>query len=160
MDNKKSIEGGIYINNTQKIGNNLKVNYGFRYSSFFLLGNASVNQYDEDFNITATKYYKKGELVKFYNGFEPRISTNYTLDNGHAIKASYTRTQQYQHLISNSTLGLPTDIWLPSDTHIKPQTANQYSLGYYGSTKDRTFDFFTEVYYKSMNNVIDMLAKL
>lgn len=157
LDSKKTIEGSIYINNTQKIGNNLKVNYGFRYSSFFLLGNAAVNQYDKDFNITATKEYKKGELVKFYHGLEPRISTNYTLDNGHAIKAAFTRTQQYQHLISNSTLGLPTDIWLPSDTYIKPQTANQYSLGYYGSTKNKVFDFFTEVYYKSMNNVIDYI---
>ena len=157
LDGRKTIEGSIYINNTQKIGANLKVNYGFRYSSFFLLGNAAVNQYDEDFNITATKEYKKGELVKFYHGLEPRISTNYTLDNGHAIKAAYTRTQQYQHLISNSTVGLPTDVWLPSDTYIKPQTANQYSLGYYGSTKDSTFDFFTEVYYKSMNNVIDYI---
>jgi hypothetical protein len=157
LDGRKTIEGSIYINNTQKIGANLKVNYGFRYSSFFLLGNAAVNQYDEDFNITATKEYKKVELVKFYHGLEPRISTNYTLDNGHAIKAAYTRTQQYQHLISNSTVGLPTDVWLPSDTYIKPQTANQYSLGYYGSTKDSTFDFFTEVYYKSMNNVIDYI---
>lgn len=157
LDRKKTIEGSIYVNNTQKIGDNLKVNYGLRYSSFFLLGNASVNQYDEDFNIIATKNYKNGELVQFYQGLEPRISTNYTLNNGHAIKAAYTRTQQYQHLISNSTVGLPTDVWLPSDTHIKPQTANQYSLGYYGSTKNRTYDFFTEVYYKSMNNVIDYI---
>ncbi|MCI2230316.1 TonB-dependent receptor [Polaribacter sp. MSW13] len=157
LDDKKTIEGSVYINNTQKIGNNFKVNYGLRYSNFFLLGNATVNQYDKDFNITATKKYNNGELVKFYQGLEPRISTNYILNNGHAIKASYTRTQQYQHLISNSTVGLPTDVWLPSDTHIKPQTANQYSLGYYGSAKDRTFDFFTEVYYKSMDNVIDYI---
>nr|WP_302850225.1 TonB-dependent receptor [Polaribacter cellanae] len=157
LEGKKTIEGNIYINNTQKIGNHLKVNYGFRYSSFFLLGNASVNQYDEDFNIIATKKYKNGELVKFYQGLEPRISANYILNNGHAIKAAFTRTKQYQHLISNSTLGLPTDVWLPSDTYIKPQTANQYSLGYYGSTKDKNFDFFTEIYYKSMNNVIDYI---
>ena len=157
LDDKKAIEGSVYINNTQKIGNNFKVNYGLRYSNFFLLGNATVNQYDKDFNITATKKYNNGELVKFYQGLEPRISTNYILNNGHAIKASYMRTQQYQHLISNSTVGLPTDVWLPSDTHIKPQTANQYSLGYYGSAKDRTFDFFTEVYYKSMDNVIDYI---
>ena len=157
LDDKKTIEGSVYINNTQKIGNNFKVNYGLRYSNFFLLGNATVNQYDKDFNITATKKYNNGELVKFYQGLEPRISTNYILNNGHAIKASYMRTQQYQHLISNSTVGLPTDVWLPSDTHIKPQTANQYSLGYYGSAKDRTFDFFTEVYYKSMDNVIDYI---
>ena len=38
-------------------------------------------------------------LVKFYQGLEPRISTNYILNNGHAIKAAFTRTKQYQHLI-------------------------------------------------------------
>lgn len=157
LENKKTIEASVYINNTQKITNKLKVNYGLRYSSFFLLGNASVNSYDSDFNITSTEEFKNGELVQFYHGLEPRVSTIYNINNRQSIKAAYTRTQQYQHLISNSTVGLPTDVWLPSDTYIKPQTANQYSLGYYASTKNSKFDFFTEVYYKEMNNVIDYI---
>lgn len=155
LDHKKTLEGSIYINNEQKITDKLKVNYGFRYSNFFLLGVATVNQYDADFDIIATKEYKNGELVQFYHGLEPRFSARYLLTPQNAIKVSYTRTQQYQHLISNSTLGLPTDVWLPSDTHIKPQIADQYSLGYYKTTKNKKYDFFTEIYFKKMNNVID-----
>lgn len=155
LESKKSLIASIYINNTQKITNKLKFNYGFRYSSFFLLGKASVNEYDDDFDIVTTKQYQKGELVKFYHSLEPRISVNYLLNNRQSIKTSYTRTTQYQHLISNSTVGLPTDVWIPSDSYIKPQTANQYSLGYYMNTKDNKYNFFTEIYCKKMYNIID-----
>jgi hypothetical protein len=155
LAHKKTLEGSIYINNEQKITDKLKINYGFRYSNFFLLGAAIVNQYDADFDIITTKEYKNGELVQFYHGLEPRFSARYLLNPKNALKASYTRTQQYQHLISNSTVGLPTDVWLPSDTHIKPQIADQYSLGYYKTTKNKKYDFFTEIYFKKMNNIID-----
>lgn len=155
LPHKKALIGALYLNNEQKINERLEVNYGFRYTNFFLIGAGAVNTYDSDFEVVSTKNYAKGKLIQFYDGFEPRVAARYLVGNRSSLKASYSVTKQYQHLISNSTVGLPTDVWLPSDAYIKPQTAEQYSLGYYVQSKNKMFDFTTEVYHKNMYHLID-----
>ena len=36
--------------------------------------------------------------------------------------------QQYIHLLTNSGIGLPTDLWVPSTEQIKPQLSDQVAL--------------------------------
>jgi len=79
----------------------------------------------------------------------------YLINDISSIKASYTRSKQYQHLISNSSVGLPTDIWLPSDKYIKPQSSDQYAIGYFRNFSKNIFETSVEFYYKSMHDVID-----
>jgi hypothetical protein len=59
------------------------------------------------------------------------------------------------HLLSNSTSNSPTDLWLPSSNNIKPEIADQVSLGYYRNFKDNKYEFSSEVYYKKLGNQID-----
>jgi hypothetical protein len=99
--------------------------------------------------------YGSGELVQFYHGFEPRLSIRYLLNNTSSIKLSYTKTIQFQHLIGNSTVGLPSDVWIPANKYIKPQSANQYAVGYYRTFSEDQYEFFTEAYYRKMYNIID-----
>ena len=155
LPHKKALITAFYMSNEHKINERLKINYGLRYSSFFLLGEGVVNTYDTDFGVVSTKNYGKGELIQFYDGLEPRISARYLVREGSSLKTSFSRSKQYQHLISNSTVGLPTDVWLPADAHIKPQTADQFTLGYYTTSKNKMFEFSTEFYHKNMYNLID-----
>jgi hypothetical protein len=64
---------------------------------------------------------------------------------------------QFIHLLSNSSLGLPTDVWLPANYNINPSSANQVSIGYFHNFKKISTDVSVEVYYRSINNIIDFI---
>ena len=91
---------------------------------------------------------------KTYSFIEPRITTKLSVSPVSSIKASYTRMNQFLHLIPNSTAGLPTDIWVPSSNKTKPQSATQYALGYFQNFKDNEIEVSAEVYYKTMENQV------
>jgi len=91
---------------------------------------------------------------KTYSFIEPRITTKLSVGQDASIKASYTRMNQFLHLIPNSTAGLPTDIWVPSSNKTKPQSSTQYALGYFQNFKDNEIETSVEVYYKKMNNQV------
>ena len=155
IDNRYSLESALYISNDHKISNRLALTYGLRYSNFMQLGPGEVLTYDVFGNVTNSQTFNEWETVTSYNGWSPRLSANFQLTETSALKASYSRTYQYLHLLSNSTSSTPTDIWLPSSNNIKPQRADQYSLGYFKNFKKNTYEFSAETYYKDMDNVID-----
>lgn len=155
LGKKRAVIGSAYLGNEQRISDKLKINYGVRYSTFFQLGESMVYDYLTGFTVTDSTYYGKNSLVQFYHGLEPRLSVRYMLNDNSSVKASFTKSKQYQHLISNSSVGLPTDVWLPADKYIKPQSSTQYAIGYFKNLFDNRFEFSAEVYYKTMNNIID-----
>ncbi len=77
------------------------------------------------------------------------------LNDVSSFKASYARNTQYLHLLSNSTISMPTDLWIPSSNNVKPELADQYSIGYFRNFNDNDYEFSTEVFYKNMYNQID-----
>jgi hypothetical protein len=91
---------------------------------------------------------------KTYSFIEPRITTKLSVSSDASIKASYTKMNQFLHLIPNSTAGLPTDIWVPSSNKTKPQSSTQYALGYFQNFKDNEIEASVEVYYKNMDNQV------
>lgn len=90
-----------------------------------------------------------------YFGVEPRLIGNYKLNNNSSIKASYTMMNQYIHLVTNSTLSFPWDIWVPSSDIIKPKRSHQVSAGYFLNFKDDEYEASVETYYKDMSNMIE-----
>ena len=158
LDDSYGLEGAAYISNEQKLTSRWTMNYGVRFTSFSALGPGDVFSYDREGNVIDTTTYGSGELIKNYGGIEPRFSTNYMLGASSSIKASYARNNQYIHLLSNSTSTTPTDIWIPSSNNVKPQTADQFALGFYQNFDDNQYEFSAEVYYKDMRNVIDYKA--
>ena len=117
--------------------------------------NEAVPEYDEDGNVSDTTFYEKGQVTKWYHGIEPRLAMNYIINDVSSVKASYARNNQYVHLLSNSTTGSPTDIWLPSSNNIKPQISDQVTLGYFRNFRKNMFEFSVEGYYKTLDNMID-----
>lgn len=91
---------------------------------------------------------------KNYSFAEPRITTKVSVNPTTSIKASFTRMNQFLHLVPNSTSSIPTDIWLSSSQRIKPQNSNQTALGLFKNFKDNNIEASIEAYYKTMNNQV------
>lgn len=155
IENRYSVESAVYVSNEQKIGKRWSLVYGLRGSNFAQIGPGNIFSYDNDGKVIDTTSYGDWEPVATYWGLSPRFSMNFMLDEKSSVKGSYGRTYQYLHMISNTTSASPTDIWLPSSSNIKPQVADQYSVGYFRNFMDNQLEFSTEVYYKDMRNVID-----
>jgi TonB dependent receptor-like, beta-barrel/CarboxypepD_reg-like domain/TonB-dependent Receptor Plug Domain len=155
IEDRQSIESALYVSNEHKIGKRLTLIYGVRGSNFTQVGPGDISTFDIDGNVVETTPYGNWEVAQTYWGLSPRLSSNYMLDENSSIKAGYSRTVQYLHLISNSTASSPTDVWLPSSVNIKPQIADQYSVGYFRNFLDNQLEMSAEVYYKDMQNVID-----
>ena len=100
--------------------------------------------------------HTSGFLVndEFYTSLQPRVSTRYLLPSDWAVKASYALMRQYIHLLSNSTVGLPTDLWLPATERVRPQWSRQFGVGLARQFKDQ-YEFSLEGYYKTMTNLIE-----
>ncbi len=155
IENRFSIESAAYISNEQKIKKRWSVIYGLRYSNFTQVGPGDIFSYDINGNVTDVRTFDNWESVASYNGLAPRASVNFNIDDKSSIKASYSRTYQYVHLLSNSLSTSPTDIWIPSSNNVKPQIADQGAIGYFRNFFNNALEFSTEIYYKDLRNVID-----
>ena len=91
---------------------------------------------------------------KLYNSLQPRASFNFQLDDKSSLKASYAKTTQFLHLLTNTSIGLPTDLWVPVTDSIPPQQGNQVAFGY---TRElpKGYRVSAEAYYKTMKNLIE-----
>ncbi|MCL4282731.1 MAG: TonB-dependent receptor [Flavobacteriales bacterium] len=148
-------EAGLYVQDDFDITDRLRLNAGLRFSWFAHVGAYHEYLTDAAGNTIGTHDYAPGEVIHQYNGLEPRASMRYTLDSRNSLKASLNRNMQYVHLASFSSIGLPTDTWIPSGKKVKPQEALQYAVGWFRDFKDRTYEGSVELYYKDMANQIE-----
>lgn len=122
-------EGSAFLEDDWDISEALRVNAGLRFSFF---------------NVER----------KTYTGFEPRLSLRWKLRDNLSLKASFSRMNQYIHLVSESFISLPADAWMPVTRKLKPLVSDQISAGaYYNLNKQ--FDLSMEVYYKKLNNLLE-----
>ncbi len=125
----RALETGIYFEDDYQFNERLKANFGLHYSSFLV---------DK----------------KFYHSLQPRVSVRYLLPDDWIAKASFASMQQNIHLLTNSSIGLPTDLWVPSTSSIKPQQSKQVAAGI-SRTFRRNYLISVEGYYKWMNHIIE-----
>ncbi|WP_026713108.1 TonB-dependent receptor [Flavobacterium daejeonense] len=171
LDQKYAFEPAAYIEAENKISKKFTVAYGLRYSLFYRLGNSTINLYENnnpvvfnsDFRIyekaipIGTKYYGKNKTIKSFNNFEPRFAVSYQLNEDQAVKASYNRMVQYLQLVSNTSSPTPLDVWMPSDTYIKPQIAHQVAIGYFKNIRNGDYSIEIESFYKKTQNRMDYI---
>lgn len=122
-------EVSAYIEDNFDIGSRLRMNVGLHLSMF---------------RVQRRNYFS----------VQPRVSARYQLTKHTALKASYTKMSQYIHLLSSTPISMPTDLWVPVTSKIKPMQAHQYSLGSY-YTGLPGWEFSVEGYYKQMRNVLE-----
>ncbi len=158
--NEAGLESALYISDEFVLFDNLTVLAGLRYSLFCQLGPAEINLYSpEDSrtieNITDTRVYQKGDLVKSYSGPEYRIALNYALGKNSSLKASYNRLYQYVFMLRNTIAISPNDTWKLCDYHISPPVADQISIGYYQNFNDGGVKASLELYQKWIANQVE-----
>ncbi|GAB3265279.1 TonB-dependent receptor [Larkinella harenae] len=128
------VESGLYAEDNWRPNARWRVNAGIRLSHFI---QKQVN----------------------YLRPEPRISAAYVLKPSLSVKASYALMNQYVHLLSNTGIGLPTDLWVPTTDQVKPQQSQQVAVGIAKDFADRGatrgLTLTVEGYYKTMNSIIN-----
>jgi hypothetical protein len=154
-------ESALYVGNELKFGDRISVQYGVRYSYFRSLGPATEYEYAGTEKGASKKpvfpgtEYKRGDVIKSYGNLEPRAALNIGITSNASIKASYNRTSQYLHLLSNTAASSPLDVWTLSGINIKPEKADQVALGWFQNFQDNMYEASVELYYKKMYNQID-----
>lgn len=88
-----------------------------------------------------------------YFSTEPRVSMRALITDNLSVKASYSEMGQYIHLLSNSNLSLPSDLWVPVTDRIGPMRSRQTAAGAYYELG--RFEFSLEGYWKTMDNVLE-----
>ena len=127
--NVTSHETLAYFEDNISLGSVVKVNVGLHYSNFF------VQQ-------------------EFYQSLQPRIGLRVLLNNNLSLKAGFATMSQYIHLLSNSNISLPTDLWVPVTKRIAPMRSQQISAGAFYNLLN-IVDLSLEGYYKNMENLIE-----
>lgn len=127
--NVYSNETSLYVEDNIDLGHAFKANLGLHYSTFNVQG-------------------------KFYQSLQPRFSLRVLLNDKLSLKAGYAAMNQYIHLLSNSNISLPTDLWVPVTKRIEPMSSHQISGGAFYNLNN-IVDLSLEAYYKTMNNLIE-----
>ncbi len=158
-----ALESSLFLENELTIQDRLKLNYGLRLSHFAYLGGRDIFTFGEPSQpgterpLEETTFVESGEIVEDWLNLEPRLAVQYQLNPRSSIKASYNRTAQYIHLLSNTTASIPLDIWTPSTNNIDPQLADQVALGYFRNFDNNLYELSAETYYKEFQNLLDYI---
>jgi len=152
---RRAVESAFYVSNLQSILPQLKLYYGLRLALFTNVGPGDFYRFDSEGNQIQFLSYDHFKAVKTQGGLEPRLALNYQLGNRDAIKISYNHIYQFIHILSNSISSTPTDVWLPCSDQVKPQIADQWSVGYFRNSKKNWLESSLEVYYKNLQNQIE-----
>lgn len=88
-----------------------------------------------------------------YYSVEPRLALTYLLNDRNALKASWSYMQQPLHLLANTYVGMPAELWVPVTNRVKPGRSNLFSVGYYRQLP-LDMEFSAEVYYNDLQRVI------
>ena len=155
VSEKVGLESAIYLSNEQKIGSFFSMSYGVRVTNFTRRGPSNEFTFDQQGEVMDTNKYAQNERFSPYWYVEPRLSLNFIFNENTSVKAGFNRMAQYIHLLQNSTAGTPIDYWIPSSPNVKPQVADQVSVGVFRNIDNHRYQFSFETYYKTMQNQID-----
>ncbi len=126
-----AIENAVYLENNLNFGK-ININAGARYSSYYI----------DDVN---------------YHSFEPRIVLNYKLMKNIALKYSFSKMNQYVHLLAYSGVGVPSDYWMPTNKNIKPENSTQHTFGIANTFWDNRYELSIEAYHKTLSHLITFI---
>jgi len=138
----------------------LRIYGGLRLNSYNHLGPYQQQNRTLDGEIFDTTFYKEFEAVKTYSCLEPRLTARWQAGTNASIKVSYTRNYQFIHVASASSVTMPSDIWIPSTSHTRPQFGDQVTLGYYRNFLSNSITTSAEIYYKRLENQVELLYGL
>ncbi|MFU1858106.1 TonB-dependent receptor [Sphingobacterium sp. NGMCC 1.201703] len=155
VESQRGVDLGGYISHEWKPTSALSVQYGIHVHDFMVLGKRSFYQFDKN-GVPISEKRDNSRIAKHYINLEPRLSASMLLDEHSSLKVSYNRIGQNLHQLTNSSASLPTDQYVLSSLHIKPQLVDQAVVGYFRSFSAKQYDLSIEAYYKRLGNQIDV----
>lgn len=155
-----SAEMAIFADDDFDLSDKIAVNMGLRFSRFTNFGPGVVYKYAPNLSksentIIDSTIYKSGDIIKSYQGLEPRAALKYNLENGGSVKLSYQRIHQFINQISNTSVITPADYWKSADPNIAPLINDQIALGFFKTPENNKFETYVEVYYKKLQNLLE-----
>lgn len=154
-EERKAWENSFWINDTYQLHPKVTASLGFRLGTFSNLGGPHYYEIDEDGNIVWMYKTRKNRIVNTQVTCEPRASLVFMPAHLWSIKAGYTRSAQNIHALRNQNTSTPFDRYTISSNLVKPQVADQVSLGIFAMTPQQTYDFSLEGYFRHVNHVLD-----
>ena len=160
LGKESGIEGAIHIADQVQISDRISIYAGLRYSFYAYMGPQTVYDYAQD-NPKVPEFiedslnFSQGEIIRFYSGPEIRASATFLTGSNNSIKVSYNKTRQYLYMLSNTIALAPTDQWKLADYHIRPQSADQVSIGFYQDFNRKFLNLSAEVYYKKADDIVE-----
>jgi hypothetical protein len=159
---KHTREYAFYISNQFILNDELSIRAGLRWTLWQNIGPsteysiipAQGSEIPRD--SLAVREYPEGKLYHQSFALDPRISMVWQPESQNIFKLSYSRTSQFQYLITNSISPFTSlEVWLPSGPNVPAQHAHQFTVGYTRRTSTPGLSFEVEAYYKKMKNLID-----
>jgi hypothetical protein len=126
----RSYDFFIYGEDEYRVNSRIKVNLGMHYAGYAVEGD-------------------------YLNSLQPRVSGRYLIDDQLSAKFSYASMMQFIHLLSNTSVGLPTDLWVPATAQVPAQSSQQIAAGLTHSIPNLKLDLSIEGYYKWMDGLIE-----
>lgn len=171
LDEKYAIEPSFYIRHELSLTKELSLDYGARFNFFYRFGPEPIREYVdgkplvfspitgryENGRVLRTTQFNRGQIISSFFGIEPRIAARWLLDESTALKASYNRTRQNLHLVSNTASPTPLDLYTPSGPFFEPQIGDQFSIGFFKNLFGNDIEISLEAYYKDLRNLIDFV---
>jgi hypothetical protein len=148
-------EASIFLNDKITVNDKLEISAGIRFTTFSHLGNFTRYLTDENFQLLDTVQYGRNYRITTYANPEPRLAVRYSLNQESSLKFSVDRGYQYMHMAPLSSASLPMDVWVTSSKVVKPQYANQFSVGYFRNFENNTYETSAVIYYKDMYNQLE-----
>ncbi len=144
-ENVRADEIYIYVEDNLNITNRLKANVGFHIGIYNSNDTSSTN--------LVTNIYDNDNW-----SIQPRISARYLINDKWSIKGSYAEMTQNIHLLSNSSIGFPSDIWVPATNSAPSQNSKQWAGNISTEIFNGNVELSLEGYYKTMDNLITYKA--
>jgi len=146
----------LYMNGEHNLTDRISYRAGLRMPVWNNLGPTTLYQFDTNYQVIDTILYPYDNAIETFVNLDPRMSFKYKLSPTSSLKLSYGIYHQYIHLISNSISPFSSfEIWLPSNSNIKPQRADQLAFGIFKLFRKANIELTSEVYYKWLYQQID-----
>ncbi|MDE6003421.1 MAG: TonB-dependent receptor [Prevotella sp.] len=154
-EQRKAWDNAAWLNWQYSPADRWTLSAGVRLTAFSALGGPYYYDVDEKGNITWLYKRTKNRPVKTHVTVEPRLSMVFQPTEQWSVKAGYSRTSQNIHALRSQSTTTPFDRYTISSNLVKPEVADQVSLGAFYMTPRQDYDFSLEGYYRHVNNVLD-----
>lgn len=113
-----------------------------------------ISELGRGFTLNAGLYGALFSVEKqHYASVQPRLSLSWAPSSQFTVRGYGGRMAQFLHLLSNTALGLPASIWVPSTARIRPQQSWHTGAAFHWRFKEG-WQLSGDLYYKNMRHLL------